>query len=151
MSAAASYFQPIGSASTRLRFPISGGYLVDQVPKWVEPLEPTRMGTVAKSITGVLALQEVDRAWSPVTIEFKQSNLPAALLNQTLLNLFLTAEQRGGFSYLYLYGVQKKVIFDWESSGGRPVQYALVTPTGEEDPASGPLYEATIYFLWMRP
>lgn len=116
---------------------------VQVTPRWIDRNEKTFRGSVRVSITGHVALQEIDRKWKPVTLEFKQSNLPGALADQTLLNLFMNARQAGGLHTLVLEGTTKSVMFDWDYP--EPVEYAEMTPTGEADATQGRLYEVVLH------
>src|SRR5262245_34509450 len=126
--------------------------LLQQTPKLINRWAPVRVGTVAKSITGVPALQEIDRAWFPCALVFSTSERPPALMSDTIINSFIAGMNTGGTHTLTLEGVNKRVMFDW--SNGFPLAYNEVTPTGEEDvilpdtvKIHQRLYEGSVKFL----
>lgn len=127
-------------------------YSIPQTPKWVDRHEVTDRGSVQISINGRPALQELTRKWRPVTLEFRASNLPPALMTEAMLLSFLTAVG-GGIKTLRLESVNKQVVIDWRVS--QPVSYVEVTPTGANDVypnlsqpvAVGRLYEGVVHFI----
>ena len=134
---------------------VQGTIVMQQTPKLVNRWAPTRVGTIAKSITGVPALQEIDRAWLPCALIFGTNERPPALMSDLIIKSFIDAMNVGGAKTLVLEGVAKQVMFDW--SNGFPLSYNEVQPTGEFEMVAIPpgpntfatqrLYEGSIRFL----
>jgi hypothetical protein len=118
--------------------------LVQVTPYWPERNDQRLVGSVRSSITGRVSLQEMNRFWLPVTLIFDQQHLPAAFIDQTILNAFTVALQAGGTHTLSLEGTAMTVIFD--RTFREPVEVREITPTGEfEATFQGRLYEATVH------
>lgn len=127
------------------------GMVVKQVPKWLDRNAVAVAGSLRRSITGRLSIQEIDQYWKPVTLEVSTGERPAAVMTQTMLDAFKSARaQKAGPWTLNLEGTLKTVFFDL--SVGDPIQYQEITPTGEGDDfenqagPAGRLYVGRIFF-----